>query len=399
MITITSYLHRERLCDMIRRWMKDEPRRRDVEEIPRLVHFNNLFVSRYLRLFTEDLFTGMHRLKMEPRRARLKGDLKDVIIENMPYRNPRIDELVQNYLASPELYYRETPFHGTLYFTLQGGAKRYVGSNRIKRVRRLAEKSARRIIDWIFSAIKKQADQLAEQRARILGISRDRLITPPEDMIAEFLNSESRLLEDLKHHRPISDPEEMIINDVAGIKIIVEDPEQCNVLRMIEARPDCEIIEIEPHTGLYNAVNLIVRYRPPQERILPAPLGEGFLRVMRRRGVSPDEITRQFREFILSGEQTVQLEIILCNYEEMLESEIGRCIHEDRIIRQRLDQQYNGQLARNIEYLMEYLFAFPASTETRLDELPVKLWHRYLPDYFDEMMRRLFHVPSIEIFD
>ena len=83
----------------------------------------------------------------------------------------------------------------------------------------------------------------------------------------------------------------------------------------------------------------------------------------------------------------------------MLESEIGRCMHEDRITRQRLDQQYNGQLARNIEFLMEYLFAYPASSQTQLKELPLQLWNRYLPDYFDEVMKALFDIPSVEVLE
>jgi hypothetical protein len=83
----------------------------------------------------------------------------------------------------------------------------------------------------------------------------------------------------------------------------------------------------------------------------------------------------------------------------MLESEIGGCMHEDRIIRQRLEQPYNAQLARNIEYLMEYLFAFPASSQLVLGELPIKLWHRYLPDYFDAVLKKLFDIHPAEVWD
>jgi len=77
----------------------------------------------------------------------------------------------------------------------------------------------------------------------------------------------------------------------------------------------------------------------------------------------------------------------------MLESEIGRCMHEDRIIEQRLCQQYRGPLARNIQYLLEYLFVFPTSNRRELGELPIKIWNRYLPDYFDEILKQLFRIP------
>jgi len=68
-------------------------------------------------------------------------------------------------------------------------------------------------------------------------------------------------------------------------------------------------------------------------------------------------------------------------------------MHEERIIGQRRQQQYRGCLARNIEYLMVYLFTFPASSQHDLHELPIKLWNRYLPDYFDEVIKDLFRIP------
>jgi hypothetical protein len=48
---------------------------------------------------------------------------------------------------------------------------------------------------------------------------------------------------------------------------------------------------------------------------------------------------------------------------------------------------------------MEYLFAFPMSMQRNLSELPIKLWNRYLPDYFDEVLKDLFHIPSDGMLD
>jgi hypothetical protein len=120
---------------------------------------------------------------------------------------------------------------------------------------------------------------------------------------------------------------------------------------------------------------------------------------MQARGFSPYEARAAFIEFVDSGEDNVHLEIILSTYQEMLESEIGRCIHEDRIIEQRLRQQYRGPLARNIQFLMEYLFTYPTSHQRELGELPIRLWNRYLPDYFDEILKKLFHIPTDNSFD
>jgi hypothetical protein len=323
MITITSYLHRERLKDLIKRWMYDDPRPDDPENILRLVYFNNAFISRYLPAFSELVFSRLHDLPLKTHRARLKGDLKNVIVSNVPYRNPRITEMLNDYRDNPGLYYRETTFHGTLYFSGSPEGDRYIGSNRIKRVRRLSEKSARRIIDWIYDTIKDRADGLALERARRLGIEINALITPPDYMVEEFLKAEARLLDDLKHRRPIHNEEQLVIQDVAGVKVIVEDSAQERFVKSICDAGNCEVIEVEPHTGKYNAVNLIVRYRPDRDKLTARPLGDRLTRLMQARGMTPEAAHRQFREFVLSGEDHVHVEVIVCNYQEMLESEIG----------------------------------------------------------------------------
>jgi hypothetical protein len=396
MITINSFLHREVLNDIIRRWMYDEARPSDADGIARLVHFNHVYVSRYLDLFTARIFRELHP-QFFSQTVRLKGNLKDALVADPPYRNERIDELILDYRRSPGRFYRETPFHGTPHFTRRNGLAAYIGSSRIKRARRLAEKSARRIIDRIFDKIKDHADSLADERARLLGIPRESLLTAPADMAEEFLIAEKRLLDDLREKRPIAeDGGPLAINDVAGVKVVLEPPEQPKLIELLGRFPDCEIVEEEKHSGRYNATNLLIRFRPPREELLAQPLDTEILNIMQGRGISPDDTGRVFAEFVRSGEETVLLEIIFSDYQEMLESEIGRCIHEDRIIEQRLRQQYRGPLAHNIEYLLEYLFVFPSSHQRELGELPIKIWNRYLPDYFDEILKQLFRIPTAD---
>ncbi|MBU2026367.1 MAG: hypothetical protein KJ814_01960 [Proteobacteria bacterium] len=400
MITIGSFLHREVLNDIIRRWMYDQASPSDAELIARLVHFNRIYLSRYLEQFAGIVFRELHQSPLLLRPVQLKGELKDVIVEHPRFRNARIEEMILDYNRDPGRYYRETPFHGILYFRRRNGGMDYVGSSRIKRVRRLAEKTARRIIDRIFASIKRHADTLADERARLLSIPREQLFTAPEEMTEEFLQAEKRLLNDLRERRPIAGEEKKLeINDVAGLKIILEESEQWKLTELFGRLPNCKIIEEERHTGRYNATNLIVRYRPPRDEILARPLGRGILNIMQARGLSPYETNQTFIEFVRSGEEDVLLEIILSTYQEMLESEIGRCIHEDRIIEQRLRQQYRGPLARNIQYLLEYLFTFPVSFQKEFGELPIKLWNRYLPDYFDEILKKLFRIPPDNFLD
>jgi hypothetical protein len=399
MIRIDSFLHRTVLSGLIRRWMHHEVYPADAGLIARLINFNHLYVSRYLHLFTESLFRELYPARITQRPVLRKGDLKDALIAHPPYRNARIDELIRDYRARPERYYLDTPFHGMLFFANGEGMNECIGSSRIKRARRLAEKTARRMIDRIFINIKKHAEALADDRARRLGIPREQLMTPPEEMQEEFLKAESSLLEELRHGRSFAEDEDVVISDVAGIKLILEAPRREQLTAVLNRLPECRIVEQEFHNGRYNATNLIVCYSPNRERILSRPVGGRILALMQARGMEAEQIQQDFAEFVRSGEQTVSLEIIVSNYEETLESEIGRCIHEDRIIRQRLTQQYRGHLSKNIEYLMEYLFAFPMSAQRELTELPIKLWNRYLPDYFDEVLKNLFNIPSNGLLD
>jgi len=397
MITISSYLHRDLLNDIIRRWMYDDPRPSDAESITQLVHFNNQYVSRYLQTFGDRLFIALHGEGLQKKQARLKGDLKDVIVRNPPHLNARVEELIRGYRVHPGWFFRETPCQATLFFAERHGLPSYVGSLRIKRIRRLAEKGARRLIDGMNDAIKRNADQLADERAKRIGIPRERLITAPEDMISEFLRAEGRLLEDLRLRLPLADVREKPIDDVAGIKVILEDGEQQRLMSVLAGMPDTEVMEVEHHKGRYNDTNLIVRYRPPKEDLLQSPPDHHLLALMKARGYTADETCRDFADFLRSGEEDVHLEIIASSYEEMLESEIGRSMHEDRIIEQRMKPQYRGHLAKNVECLMRFLFLFPFSPRCHLEMLPIKIWNRYLPEYFDAVVAELFQIAGYGI--
>ncbi len=399
MIRINSYIHREKFRDLVSRWMHDRPAPTDGRLVTELVHFNSAYISRYLDGFAQRIFSHLYGEDLWVVRARQKGELKDSIIRNAPAAGARVEELVKIYREKPERFYRETPFHGTLFFTRKNGEGRYVGSSRIKRVRRLAEKSARRIIDYVFANIKRHADELAEQRARRMGMRREQLITDRAEMVREFMRAEQELIDDLRRDRPLPFDGELVINDVAGLKVILENGERNRLLDWISGQRDCRIIEHEVHTGHYNATNLIVQFNPSPEETLARPLGERLLAVLARRGLDPAGAQQQFERFVREGEGQVNIEIIVCNYLEMLESEIGRCIHEDRIIEQRMQQQYRGPLAKNVEYLMVYLFNLAVSPRVEFQGLPLKLWCRYLPDMVDDLLRSLFDLPSLGLLE
>ena len=295
----------------------------------------------------------------------------------MPSGCARCAELTAAYARNPGYYFRETPFHGNLYFHAGQGDACYVGSSRIKRIRRLAEKTARRLVDWLQAGAGTQTAGDGWQQDAVLQV-------------------EQGLLAQLREIPDMQLPDSQAINDVAGLKLILEAHELQRLLSLLQAA-GCTLIEQERHDGIYRATNLVVGFRPDKERILVEPLHDGMLRVFDAHGYSAAQANAAFREFVLSGEESISLEIIVTSYLEMLESEIGRCMHEERIIRQRHNPRYSGQLAQNVGFLMEFLFTYPALPYRRLERLPVRIGDRYLPDYFDEVRRRLFGNPSVEL--
>jgi hypothetical protein len=390
MITITGFIHRETLHDLIGRWMLDRFEPSDPTALLELVHFNSVYVARYLPLLAEGLLQGVHGARISRRTCFTKGDLKDQLVAYLPGASERSSRLVADYRADPGRFYRETPFRGTLFFADSDGQRRYVGSSRIKRIRRLAEKSARKVVDWLYEEILRQSrsdPRLPESGATIGDLAHD----------LDRLEAQGRVLMHRLRAMPVPGwPHDVEINDVAGIKVVIAPDMQRRPLQVL-LDMGCRLVEREVHRGDYSAVNLLVDVCPDKDRILAQGLPEKVVRVFGAHGISPRETRGMFETFVLGGEPAVRVEIICSDAEETLESEIGRCMHEDRIIRQRLGRTYQGHLSRNLEFLLEYLFALPAAPEARLDRLPVRLWERYLPDYFDEVKRALFRVPSVEL--
>lgn len=393
MIRINGLLYRDELGALIERWMQDQLFPADAQRVAELVQFNAVFVRRALDAFSSDLLSAFVGGPLMQQRVNRKQELKEALSFDPPYTNERISSLIDAYRRRPELYYGETPVRATVYRTADG---RFVASNRIKRVRRLAEKLARRIIDHVFELIKHQADVFADERARQLGLDRKSLLTTPDEMILEFESAETRILDLLRQRKPLPKMSEMVINDALGLKVIVEDQHRTQLMHVLETLPGLRIVEVEAHAGVYNATNVVISYCPDKDLLLRRALPPSVLQSMRQRGLDPQRCSKAFEDFVREAEPDLCIELIMANYAEAVESELGRSMHEERILSQRGQQQYRGHLATNIAYLVQFLFAFAQSGKAELYELPFKLWHRYLPDYYDYVIRELYELPSDE---
>ena len=66
-------------------------------------------------------------------------------------------------------------------------------------------------------------------------------------------------------------------------------------------------------------------------------------------------------------------DLILTTFEELIESEIGRSMHETRIFLQRQQQTYFVNIPTNVEYIIEYLLAIALIPVVSIEEIPIKI--------------------------
>ncbi|MBI5510560.1 MAG: hypothetical protein HY903_17525 [Deltaproteobacteria bacterium] len=391
MLFLESFVHRHELAEVIRRWMVNRPEPGDVRRIKRVVNFNSYVARIWLDHVAGEVLTTLFGATPERLPIRTKGQLKDFVVDHLAYTNSRIEEICARYRKFPEDYYRETPIDGSYYVVDVGGTKRLVGTTRIKHFRRIAEKGARRIIDFMLGRIRANADALADERARALGVPRNLLTTAPEEMVKEFAHAERRLVKSIKGGTIQSGLPVLAIPDVAGLKVIIEDSEYDRLLEALRATGHCQVLEAERHRGLYNAVNLRVAFTIPRNILASCPPTGRYLRILAFRGFDPEKVAAEYQEFLRTAEDAVIVEVIVSTFQEYMESEIGRCMHEERVLSQRAHREYNSHVAMNVRWLMDYILGLcrgPGMPE--VTDVPIKLWVKYMPDTIEHLMRSLY---------
>lgn len=394
MININGFFHRERLYDILNRWFLNDFDSGDPFAIKQIVNFNAISLKFYLEKLSIRIFKRLHSQPIIKIPIRQKSELKNAIVQNPIYMTSRIEELARTYKLYPENYYLETPIEGNIYYILSKGRKVFIGSNRMKRIKRIAEKGSRKIIDLLFSEILKRATRKAEDRASKLGIEVQYLISTIQEMEEEFIESEKEVQKLLKSQKyPISNFK-IDLNDIGGIKIIDKDNNIDDILNILEEFPFLSIREVEKHTGTYNATNVIADYYINKDEIVQNPPPDSILQILEERGMHRFDISRFWRNFFFSAEDSISIEFIISSFEDLIESEIGVSMHENMIIQFRQKQEYIGLLAKNVEYILEYLFQFAISPKTNMKEIPIKLWGKYFPDYFEILKRGLYGIPS-----
>ncbi len=391
-----GYTHRDELYHIALRWLQDQLEPDDAWTLTEIFSYEG-FISTYpTKRFITSFLSELYSSDIEVRYTNYKHQVKEAVVRSIPHYTNRTEALVRAFKARPEEYFPRAPFNGLLYYNNQ---QDLIGMFRIKRARRVAEKVSRRLADRILAHIRTKAENLAMERATLLGIPLDMLLTSHEQMVTEFEAAERKLAELITKGEILFEKEDMALHDVIGVKIIGDQQILERAEALIQNHPDVEFVEREEHRGNYNATNYQLDLKlPPPEQTLDRVFSKMTPPFPTSRGITLEELIEGFPGYVESGANTIRIEIIFTTYEELVESEIGRSIHEERTLAQRKQRQYTGRIAKNCEFIIEYLLSVAFSPRTSINLLPVKLIGHYLPETISYAIRRLYQMEESALF-
>lgn len=392
---LTSFIHRKALFDIAERWFCNCLEPGDARALTEILICDGFVVGETLVALAKRLADVTHGRPFYQRHIRLKGELRDLICLDDRDATPRMKELFRRYRENPDYYYREAPISGVMCLDEED---RLLGLLRIKRPKRIAEKANRRIAEWIFENVLGRAQEMAEERARLSGVPFERFVTPAEEMMKEFVRAEEFIARSFRDGAIRFDKTALTIQDVGAVKIVADKEELKSLEKTLAAAPDITILEREDFRGDYQATNLVLEVLWDAEHVCrryrECRAWEKYL----GRGIPEKDLIKGLEPLLVDAEPQIHIELILSTFPDMVESELGNSIHEKRIIAQRDNKRYKGYIPMNVEFLVESLFAVGFSPRTDIDQVPIKLWGRYLPETMSSYIRKLHNLPEHDLF-
>lgn len=386
---ISAFPHREQLFEITQRWLADDLKPTDPMEITRIITYDSFTAWETVQEFVLDLLPRLYEGEVRKRPILNKKELKDYLCYTSHPRTARIDTLVTEYLEAPEYYYTGSPIAGLIYHT---DADRILSLCRFKRINRTAEKASRYAALHIHETILAAANPRLRERFPAAAFE-------DNGVMDELVAAELKVMRKVRKEGLRLPADIMSVKDVVGMKVIKSDFDEKTLESAILGLPGVDILEKERHEGMYNAVHYLVELPLDADRMSRrfSAVCQGMN--LAARGLPAEECASDYRAFFKSGDPTIQLDMILTTFSELCESEIGRSMHERRIFNQRQQQRLYGNIPKNIEYIIEYIFAVGLSPAMYIDEIPIKLWGRYLPDTLGYRIRQLFKMPEFSLLD
>ena len=374
------------MFEIISRWLCDRPKASDCLQIKRIMAFDSFAAWETLLVFIDALMPHISPCSVQKKALFHKRELKDFLCRIQNPQTDRIQTLVNQYHQLPEFFYIGSPMVGYIYHNPSSGIK---GICRFKRIKRIAEKASRYAGEYVFNELLKP---FASQHAFKMIHFADLQTCPIS--AAELIEIEKNAMSAIKANGITLPARSVTVNDILGVKIVEDHTDDKSLEDTIEKIPNARILEKEVHAGNYHAVHYIIELSIDFKYIIHQFSQNKKYRASVRQRMLQDDLDEAFSRFITSGKNSIHFELIHTTFEDLLESEIGRSMHESRIFEQRLQQRLYGNIPVNIEYIMEYLFAVGMSPTTKVTEIPIKLWGRYLPDSIGYQIRKLYQMPE-----
>lgn len=391
---LTSFIHRNALFNIAERWFCNRPEPGDGRSLTEILICDGFIIHETLAVLTRRLIDSIHRKTFHQKHIRTKGELRDIICSSNQDALPQVAELFMRYRGNPEYYYREAPINAMVYLNEQN---HLLGSFRIKRPKRIAEKANRRIADWIFDKVVERAREMARERADLSGVPLDSFLTPAEEMVKEFIQAEEFIARSFRDGSIRFDRAAVTIHDVGAIKIVAESHELQQLEKTLMQTPAITVIERENFRGRYQATSLILEVPWDAAYVCQRYRESSAWERYRDRGIPERDLKKGLEPFLTDAEPTINIEVILSTFLDLVESELGNSIHEERIIAQRDNKRYKGYIPMNVEFLVEFLFAVGFSPRINIDHVPIKLWGRYLPETLSSYVRQLHNLPEHDL--
>lgn len=386
---LSAFLHRAEFFEITNRWLSDRFEPEDPLKTTRIITYDSFAAWETMLLFINKLLNSLTDLPFKKSPISHKKVLKDFLCHNSHAKSDRIKSLITKYMKTPEYYYVGSPITGYLY---HDHLTHLLSICRFKRTRRIAEKASRYASMHVYNEIRSLAKDISKVKTK-------RKNNNALFLHNDYMEAEKQIMSRIRKNGIKFPVDSMTINDIVGTKIIDNRYGENKLESVLTALPGVSVVEKEKHSGNYNAVHYIVELKVDFDYITDKFKKNNKYQNSIKSRLPNVQSYEDFAGFIITGADTIQMDLIFTTFEELVESEIGRSMHESRIFRQRQGQDLYGNISLNIEYIIEYLLAVGLSPTVHMDEIPIKIWGRYLPDTLSYQIRKLYQMPEYSLID
>lgn len=386
---LSAFLHRSEFFEITNRWLSDKLEPEDPLKITRMISYDSFAAWETLLFFINELLASLAHSPFKKTPISHKKVLKDFLCHTSHSKSDRIKSLISEYMKMPEFYYVGSPITGYIY---HDHSNNLISICRIKRTRRIAEKAGRYASIHIYNEVRSLAKEILKKRTK-------RKILSELLLHNDYIEAEKQIMLQIRQNGVKFPVDSMRINDILGTKIIDTGYGENKLESILTSLPGISIINKKKHSGNYNAIHYIIELKVNFDYITEKFKKNSKYQHSIKSRLPNVRLNEDFAGFITTGANTIHLDLIFTTFEELVESEIGRSMHESRIFLQRQGQELYGNISLNIEYIIEYLLAVGLSPTVCLDEIPIKIWGRYLPDTLSYRIRRLYQMPEYSLID